>query len=216
MAKIRGVREPAYMHSFALTDRYAVLFDQPLVANPLKLALGKRSFIENYQWKPEQGTRFLVIDRTTGTLRASVEAEAFFTFHSVNAFEDGGELVVDLVAHEDSSIIDDLYLENLRRENPTLAWGRLRRYQLPLDGGEARREDLSAEPLELPRIDYRSRYGRDYRYVYAAGQRGPGFINQLVKVDVADGRAEVWSEPGCSPGEPVFVAAPGPEMRTAA
>ena len=31
-----------------------------------------------------------------------------------------------------------------------------------------------------------------------------------MKIDVADGRAEVWSEPGCYPGEPVFVAAPGP------
>ena len=113
----RRCREPAYMHSFALTDRYAVLFDQPLVVNPLKLALGKRSFIENYEWKPERGTRFLVIDRKTGTLRTTVEAEAFFTFHSVNAFEDGDELVVDLVAYEDSSIIDDLYLDKLRGED---------------------------------------------------------------------------------------------------
>ena len=141
------------------------------MVNPLKLALGKRSFIENYEWKPERGTRFLVIDRRTGTLRSTVEAEAFFTFHSVNAFEDGGELVVDLVAYEDASIIDDLYLDNLRGEDTAVASGRLRRYRLPLDGGEARREDLCEEPLELPRIDYRSRNGRDYRYVYAAGQR---------------------------------------------
>ena len=209
LAKV-PVREPAYMHSFALTDRYAVLFDQPLVVNPLKLVLGKRSFIENYEWKPERGTRFLVIDRKTGTLRTTVEAEAFFTFHSVNAFEDGDELVVDLVAYEDSSIIDDLYLDKLRGEDPTPAAGHLRRYRLPLGGGEARHEDLCAEPLELPRIDYRARNGREYRYVYATGQRGPGFVNQLVKVDLEDGGTEMWSEPGCYPGEPVFVPAPGP------
>ncbi len=65
-------REPAYMHSFALTDRYAILFDQPFTVNPLKLAFGKRSFIENYEWKPERGTRFLVIDRQTGELRSTV------------------------------------------------------------------------------------------------------------------------------------------------
>ena len=31
-----------------------------------------------------------------------------------------------------------------------------------------------------------------------------------MKVDLADGGAEMWSEPGCYPGEPVFVPAPGP------
>ena len=34
LARVGGVREPAYMHSFALTDRYAVLFDQPLGGQP--------------------------------------------------------------------------------------------------------------------------------------------------------------------------------------
>ncbi len=202
------VRQPAYMHSFALTDRYAVLFDQPLVVNPLKLALGKRSFIENYEWKPERGARFLVIDRETGALRSTVEADAFFTFHAVNAFEEGGELVVDLVAYDDASIIDDLYLDNLRSGSPTAA-GRLRRYRLPLDGGRARSEDLCDEEIELPRIAYRARSGRDYRYVYGAGQRGGDFIDQLVKVDIAERSATLWHEDGCYPGEPVFVAAPG-------
>ncbi len=210
VAKLR-VREPAYMHSFALTDRYAVLFEQPLVVNPLKLALGKRSFIESYRWEPERGTRFLIIDRERGELQSTVEAEAFFTFHSVNAFEEDGELVVDLVAYDDASIIDDLLLENLRENGaPTAAGSSLRRYRLPLDGGSARREDLCGERIELPRISYRARSGRDYRYVYGVGQRGHGW-DQLLKVDVREGDTRVWREDGCYPGEPVFVAAPGAE-----
>jgi len=208
VAKV-GVREPAYMHSFALTERYAVLFEQPLVVNPLKLALGKRSFIESYRWKPERGTRFLVIDRGTGQLRSTVEAEAFFTFHAANAFEEGGELVVDLVAYDDASIIDDLLLDNLRENGaPTAAGSSLRRYRLPLDGGAARREDLCDERIELPRISYRARNGRDYRYVYGVGQQGSGW-DQLLKVDVRERTTTVWREEGCHPGEPVFVAAPG-------
>jgi carotenoid cleavage dioxygenase-like enzyme len=156
------VREPAYMHSFALTDRYAVLFDQPLVVNPLRIALGNKPFIENYEWKPERGTRFLVVDRQSGALRTSVQADAFFTFHQVNA----------------------------------------------LAGGTARREDLCDVRMELPRIAYRSRNGRPYRYAYAASQDGT-FIDGLVKVDVGDGSVRRWQEDGCFPGEPVFVPAPG-------
>ena len=201
-------REPAYMHSFALTDRYAILFDQPFTVNPLKLAFGKRSFIENYEWKPERGTRFLVIDRQTGELRSTSEADAFFVFHSVNAFEDDGELVVDLIAYEDASIIDDLYLAKLRAGDPVAA-GKLRRYRVPLDGGPARREDLSDESIELPRINYRARSGRDYRYVYGAGARGKEFLDQLLKIDIQERTASHWHEAGRYPGEPVFVARPG-------
>ena len=202
------VREPAYMHSFALTSRYAVLFDQPLVVNPLRLAFGNRPFIENYEWKPERGSRFLVIDRQKGSLRATVEAEAFFTFHQVNAFEDDGELVVDLVGFDDASIIDALYMDKLGSGVREASGGRLRRYRLPLDGGTARSEELYDEPVELPRIAYRSRNGRPYRYVYAVAAPGAGYFESLVKVDV-DGRwARRWREPDCYPGEPVFVAAP--------
>jgi carotenoid cleavage dioxygenase-like enzyme len=202
------VREPAYMHSFAMTSRYAVLFDQPLVVNPLRLAFGNRPFIENYEWKPERGSRFLIIDREAGELRATVEADAFFTFHQVNAFEEDGELVVDLVAFDDASIIDALYLDKLRAGVREASAGHLRRYRLPLDGGRAEPEQLYDEPVELPRIAYRSRNGRPYRFVYAAAQHGDDYFDSLVKIDVGDGSALRWREEGCYPGEPVFVAAP--------
>jgi beta,beta-carotene 9',10'-dioxygenase len=204
------VREPAYMHSFGLTKRYAVLFDTPLKVNPLRLALGGKPFIENYEWQPELGSRFLVIDRESGELAASVDAEPFFTFHQANTFQEDGELVVDLVGWDDPSIIDQLYLENLRGERLGKA-GQLRRYRLPLSGGDARREDLCTQPMELPRIAYRSRSGHAYRYVYATGQRPEGFMDELLKIDVGDGSVRRWHEDGCYPGEPVFVAAPGGE-----
>src|SRR5262249_43550460 len=56
------VSEPGYMHSFAMTARHVVLAEFPLVVNPLDLALGRRSFIESFRWRPERPTRFLVID----------------------------------------------------------------------------------------------------------------------------------------------------------
>ena len=161
-----------------------MLFDQPLVVNPLRLAFGNRPFIENYEWKPERGSRFLIIDREAGELRATVEADAFFTFHQANAFEEDGELVVDLVAFDDASIIDALYLDKLRAGIREASAGHLRRYRLPLDGGRAQPEELYDEPVELPRIAYRSRSGRPYRYVYAVAQHGDDFFDSLVKVDV--------------------------------
>jgi beta,beta-carotene 9',10'-dioxygenase len=67
------VREPAYMHSFGLTERWFVLAEFPFVVNPLAVALSGRPYIENYRWKPERGTRFTLVDRATGKASAGFQ-----------------------------------------------------------------------------------------------------------------------------------------------
>jgi len=208
------VREPAYVHSFGMTDRHLVLAEGPFVVNPLKLALGRRPYIENYRWEPDRGARFLVFDRESGALRGEYRTDAFFTFHHVNAFERDGEVVVDLCAYEDPSIIDALYLDRLR-EGPALPPVRARRYVLDLDGGGVDARNLHDGDLELPRIAYRTRNGRPYRYVHGVGGAGGEWIDRIVKVDVQDGSATTWSEAGSYPGEPVFVPEPGREEEDA-
>jgi beta,beta-carotene 9',10'-dioxygenase len=209
-------REPSYMHSFAMTERYAILVAFPLVVNPLRLATGARPFIENYRWKPEQATRVLVFDREDGALQGVYEAEPCFSFHHVNAFERGGELVVDMAAYEDASIVDSLYMDRLRTAPPPpSAQARLRRYRLSLDHGRVTEEQLSDSIIELPRIDYRERNGRPYRYVYGVGLVDDptelDFVNELTKIDVESGESRSWTEPGAYPGEPVFVPSPEPD-----
>jgi beta,beta-carotene 9',10'-dioxygenase len=49
---------------------------------------------------------------------------------------------------------------------------------------------------------------RDYRWMYATGNAGGEWVDQLVKMDVTTGESKTWSEPGCYPGEPVFVHRP--------
>jgi beta,beta-carotene 9',10'-dioxygenase len=132
-----------------------------------------------------------------------------WAFHHVNAFEDGNELVVDLVAHPDASAIDQLYLDRLRSAQPVRATGRLTRLRIG-PGESALREPLSDVPIELPRLDYQRRAGRRHRYVYGVGNEVTGdFLDSLVKVDLERGTALRWHEEGCYPGEPVFVEAPG-------
>jgi beta,beta-carotene 9',10'-dioxygenase len=207
------VREPAYMHAFGMSGRYLILAEYPLRVNPLKLAFSGKAFIENYTWRPELGAKLQVFDRETGALRGTYETDAFFCFHHVNAFErESGELVVDLVAYDDPSIIDALYLD---ADGPRGSIGHteLRRYTIDLDGGSVSWEALpGGGNVELPRIDYARRNTRDYGYAYFAGWGDGGdWIDRLVKLDVRDGTRSEWSSPGCYPGEPVFVREPGSE-----
>ena len=206
------VREPAYMHSFGMTENYVILVEFPLVVNPLRILMSGKPFIENYRWKPERGTRFLVISKRDGQVVVTSESEAFFAFHHINAFEKDGEVVVDISAHHDSSAVDELYLNRLRgAEGGTLSPTEFRRYHIPLKGDSATYELLSDESIELPRINYKGRNTKDYQFSYGVSTskaRPDDFVNQLVKVDIHSRTAKVWSEDSCYPGEPVFVATP--------
>jgi carotenoid cleavage dioxygenase-like enzyme len=207
------VKAPAYMHAFGMSERYLILAEYPLRVNPLKLAFSGRPFIENYEWEGDEPTRFQVFDRASGELRGTYETDAFFCFHHVNAFERGDELVVDLCAYADSTVIDSLYLDESGPRGgipPT----ELRRYTIDLAGGSVRSAPLTEGTLELPRIDYGRRNTRDYAYAYFTGAEG-GWIDRLVKVDVRDGTRSEWREDGCYPGEPIFVREPGREAEDA-
>jgi beta,beta-carotene 9',10'-dioxygenase len=203
-------RKPAYMHSFGMSERYLILSEFPLVVNPLALRFSGKPFIRNYRWEPERGVRFHVVDKASGRIVKSARAAPFFGFHHVNAFEDDGALLIDIVTYPDAAVIDQLYLDRLRSGQPVTATGSLTRFRLDLNGGEdVGHETLFGTSIEFPRIDYRNRAGRPYRYVYAAGSAVPGnFIDSLVRLDLETKQTAIWRESGCYPGEPVFVTDP--------
>ena len=207
------VSQPAYLHSFGMSQNYLILAEFPLVVNPIRLLLWMAPFIENFNWKPGRPSRFFVIHRGTGEVVARFEADPFFSFHHVNAFERGDELVVDLVAYQDAEILKSYYLEKLADTNLNLPYGNLRRYILPLKRKTLQMELISETCMELSNMDW-GRYNMhpDYRFVYAVGlrpEKRTGFYNQIVKIDIETHQEQRWFQEDCYPGEPVFVSRPG-------
>ena len=91
--------DPVMMHDFAVTERYAVFMDMPLVFKPEAIAKGMP-----FVWEGGRAARFGILPRY-----ASSEAEmqwfelpALFIFHVANAWEEeaagGGGTEVVLVA----------------------------------------------------------------------------------------------------------------------
>lgn len=204
------VDRPSYMHSFGMTERHLVLVEFPIVVSALELKFSGKPFIQNYRWQPERGLRFHVVEKDSGKVATATHTDPCFAFHHVNAYEDGNGLAVDLIAYDDASIIDQLYLARLRAGAPLTATGTLTRFYVPLDGGAVTSEILAPAAIELPRINYESHAGKPYRYVWGTGIETEGdFLDSIVKIDLDARTLSRWFENGLYPGEPVFVPAPG-------
>ena len=207
------VKEPSYMHSFGLTEHHIILVEFPLVINPLDILVSGKPFAENLLWKPENGTKFTIINRTNGKVVDSYQSEPFFAFHHVNSFEtENNDIVMDIVAYQDSTIMSSLYLDVLRGDRPgSIPPSQLRRYYISPFSGSVEFEVLHDDNLELPRINYRKYNMKDYDFIYAAGTYSvENFTNKLIKIDLKNRNSNVWTEKGCHPGEPVFVPRPDP------
>ena len=85
------------------------------------------------------------------------------------------------------------------------------RFRLGLADRSVSSERLGEGGLELPRINYGRANARPYRYVWGNDVGGSGWFEQIVKLDTLEGSTRSFSQPGCYPGEPVFVARPQAE-----
>jgi beta,beta-carotene 9',10'-dioxygenase len=204
--------EPAYIHSFATTEHYVILAEFPFVVNPLELMTSGKPFIDNFKWKPEQGTRFYVVRKSDGALLKTFESDAFFSFHHVNAFELGDDIILDICASRNANIIGSLQVDSLTgSESSERNHVEFRRYTLSLSSALATYEPLSAESLDLPSVNYSRCSSKAYRYAYgiSTNRSDPEkYANQLAKVDIQSGETKLWREPACYPGEPIFIECP--------
>jgi carotenoid cleavage dioxygenase-like enzyme len=198
--------QPVWIHSFGMSARFLILAEFPLTIMPLRLLFGGGAFIDNLRWRPERGLRFTIVDKDTGAIVRRAETEPCFGFHLVNAFEEEGAVVLDLVAYPDSAVVGNLSLDRLRTAG-VKAMGRLTRFRISLNSAAVTREILSEAPFEMPRFDQR-RAGGSYRYVWGVGQAGEGFMDRITKCDLQTGKAVHWSADEAYPGEPVFAPAP--------
>ncbi|MGB7339011.1 MAG: carotenoid oxygenase family protein [Phototrophicaceae bacterium] len=214
------VKSPSYMHSFSMTENYIIITQYPCQItfwSTMQFLFTDTPYLENFAWRPQQGTIFTVIDRKTGDIVKEVQSEAFFSFHHINAFEQGNDIIVDVSAYADSAIIQGLFVDTMKSdvEYSTMT-AEYRRYTIPMNQASSLvsvNYDLASDDrIVLPRINYNHYNAKPYRYTYGLSTHGNirDFVNEIVKVDTYHGAVgQRWYVEGHYPSEPVFAPRPG-------
>jgi all-trans-8'-apo-beta-carotenal 15,15'-oxygenase len=139
--------------------------------------------------------------------------DPFFVWHYANAFERGGELVVDYVRHPDARAIATMSGEAVRNGAVVgMDLGELHRATIDLRAGRFRSERVAGAPCEFPRVDSRSE-GGPHRYVWLTARERDRL--SIARVDLESGAAAVWTPPaGHHVSEAIFAPRPGGSTET--
>ena len=208
----RSFKHVPYVHSFGLSTKHAVIVDHPLSLEPQRLLFSNRGFIQAARWRPERGTRLWKLERRTGSWTA-YRTETLFCFHTVNTFDDGQDVVVDLLAYDDPSVIGQLTMESLAASLPALR-PRLLRARLVKGRDRVELEQLGRDSFEFPIIPSPVQGQSPTSTIWGAAFAPGSWETTLVRLELETGELHRYSEPGMVFGEPVFVPRPGAPAAT--
>ncbi|MEE6499914.1 hypothetical protein FKM82_003635 [Ascaphus truei] len=232
---------PSYYHSFGMTENYIVFVEQPFKLDILKLAT---AYFRGINWAScisfheDEKTWIHIIDRRTKKpVPVRFYTDALVAYHHVNAYEEDGHIVFDIITYKDNSLYDMFYLANLKKD---LSEGTkmtsvpfCKRFVLPLhidkdaevganlvtltlttanalkekDGDIFCHPEVLCEGVELPRINY-DYNGKKYRYIYASYVESRPIPTKIIKYDIVTKNMLCWSENMSWPAEPLFVPHP--------
>ncbi|XP_070499714.1 carotenoid isomerooxygenase-like [Chironomus tepperi] len=143
IAKVPARRKfsPGYMHSFGITENYFIIIEQPLSMPAFQMKIAtylKTPFVNAFKWLKDENTYIFLVDRVTGEVKHTFEADGFFYFHTINQYENDGHVVLDLSCYNDADIIKGLMVDNmvkLKKEKikTNMLNSRVLRFVMPLN-----------------------------------------------------------------------------------
>ena len=167
------------VHDFIVTARHLVFVLPPLVFEPRQF--GRRSFLDANVWRPELGTRVLVIEKDDFARRRWFQLPAGFTFHFGNSWEDKAGLIrFDYCVAPDATVMTET-LRHVMRGEMRAPTGATRFATAVLDPRKGTaRQSILPQAAEFPRVSPRV-VSRRYRYVYTIGDIAVSGSNGITK-----------------------------------
>ena len=202
---------PRLQHDMAITERHSLVFDMSLMWDPELLKQGKTR-VRFFRDKP---SRIGVLPRhASGDQIRWFECSPFYMYHSINAWEEGDEIVL-IGCRIEHPLADDPANPASERAVPTIGFLRLApqlwEWRMDLKTGTLRERPLDDRPIEFPRMDNRS-LGRRSRYAYAPhiAPHETILFDGVIKYDHNTGASESFTFPkGTYCGETTFAPRAG-------
>ena len=195
----------SYVHDFTATRRHLILVLEPWIQDRMVMPLSS-----SFSWRPELGTKVLVLDKADLTQRRTYDLPPFFAFHYGSAWEErDGTLRFDGCFTEDARFATTngkAFMAGAFVPEPASI---LTLVTLRPDGRATL--DPTGVSAEFPRIDGR-RAGEARRYTVHATATAPGapLFHGVATYDWKTGKSDVYDF-GASHlmEEAVFVSRPG-------
>ncbi len=172
------------LHDCALTASSVVIYDLPVTFDLDAAMAGSRL---PYRWNPDYPARVGLLPRDgEGSDTQWFDVDPCYVFHTLNAYDDGDTVVIDLVRHDRMFATDF----NGPNEGPPT----LERWRLDRATGTVSTQPLAEGGHEFPRIDER-RFGTPHRYGYTVGVGGDatgalGVEDTLYRHDATTGASQ--------------------------
>lgn len=188
------------IHDCALTEHYLVVYDLPVTFDlgmvageaprPLQatdrlidqtLRTGGTARTLPYSWDADYPARIGLLPRNGESADVQwFEIDPCYVFHTLNAYEEGTDVVIDVVRHPRMFATDFT--------GPNEGPAHLTRFTVDTVAGKVREHRFDEHSQEFPRYDERLT-GRRHRYGYAAGVVAEGVRtgDSLLKHDVVAG-----------------------------
>ena len=202
-SKLGSVEAPwqSMVHDFMATDRHLLLFVGPVRLNLFRAALRLGDLPQLFQWRPELGSRLIVVPLDAVHSPRTFELDPFWVWHFANAFEGAEGPCVDFCRYSEFSLGEIGEIES------TGALPVLTRLHLDLKSGTTRETPLFDVATEFPQV-HPLRHGARYGTLFAQTERrGAGRVSSgVTRIDVERGGGSEWALPaGHVPSEPVLV-----------
>jgi carotenoid cleavage dioxygenase len=187
-----GARLP---HDMAITANHSILMDLPLVADPVAARQGRHKIM----FDNSMPARFGVIPRHgAGDSVRWFEAEPCYVYHSVNAWEEGDEVVLDLCRVTKPAPRGDAVGPLAKMLSYLRLDAHLYRYRFNLRTGAVIEQQLDDDNTEFPTMDAR-KLGTPTRFAYnmRISEEATLLFDGVVKYDTETGATDRhWFGPG--------------------
>jgi len=191
------IEHASMMHDFQITESHALLFDFPIHFDFDALSMGFP-----FRWVPHAPSRIGVLPRDGSSGAPTwIDVEQCFMFHSFNAFEQDGRIVLE------GCRLPSLWVDGIHDASDTpQPW----RWELDPENRTVSEDGMIDGRADFPQIDPR-RAGRSHRISYAlrfaedTADAGFAAPDGVLRYDRSTSEMQVWDAGGDQPDEALFV-----------